>query len=124
FTIGSVHVLRSGDYRLTATAEGYHDLEAPFTVGDERNQTFEFELEKLPGKITFFSDPVGATVLVDGQERGTTPAADVEIAAGDHRVEMRHPRYQASSTDLTVEGRGVAQQVSLALLTNWRAVSL
>src|SRR4030095_5785121 len=57
FTIGSVHVLRSGDYRLTASAEGYHDLEAPFTVGDDRNQTFEFELEKLPGKITFVSDP-------------------------------------------------------------------
>ena len=35
FTIGSVHVLRAGDYRVTASAEGYRPFEAPFTEPGE-----------------------------------------------------------------------------------------
>jgi formylglycine-generating enzyme required for sulfatase activity len=124
FTIGSVHVLRAGVYRVTASAEGYRPFEAPFTVGDERNQTFEFTLEKLPGKVTFASDPPGATVLVDGKEQGTTPIADVEVAAGEHNVAMQHPRYQPATTNVMVEGRGVPQSVSLTLTPNWAPVRI
>src|SRR5437762_1570139 len=40
------------------------------------------------GRLFVRSDPPGATVVVDGQRRGTTPFTVEELAAGGHRVQL------------------------------------
>jgi formylglycine-generating enzyme required for sulfatase activity len=51
--------------------------------------------------VSVSTAPAGATVLVDGQEAGVTPA-DVEIASGDHDIEVRLTGYNAWASKILV----------------------
>ena len=57
----------------SATAPGYFDLDAALAVGDDRNQLHHFQLSKLPGRVTFETQPAGAEVAIDGVISATTP---------------------------------------------------
>ena len=59
-------LLREGDYQVSATAPGYSPLKRRLTVGSKRNQTFNIELTKLPGRVGFNSEPPGATIFRNG----------------------------------------------------------
>lgn len=43
--------------------------------------------------ITVVSEPAGAIVYIDGQQRGVTPISGVEVDAGRHRVLVTHSHY-------------------------------
>lgn len=117
--IGGVNVLRRGNYELQASAEGYLPLSVPLTVGEARNQEFKVALVKLPGLISFDTDPQGTTVKVGDTEIGATPLADIEVPAGDHEVTFSHPRYQSLVKPLSVEGKHQPQRMSASLTPNW-----
>jgi formylglycine-generating enzyme required for sulfatase activity len=51
--------------------------------------------------VSVRSEPAGATVLVDGVEAGTTPAA-LEIDSGEHELEVRLAGYNAWSNRVLV----------------------
>ncbi|MGQ0618448.1 MAG: PEGA domain-containing protein [Panacagrimonas sp.] len=122
--IGEGRLLLPGDYSLIARRQGYEDLAASFTVTNADQQTFRFELKLLPGRLTLVSDPPGAEVFVDDNPRGTTPLADLELAAGPHRLLLRAPRYQAYEAEVLMEGGGVAQTVNAKLEQGWAPVSI
>jgi len=54
------------------------------------------------GHLVLTSVPVGATVLVDGEEVGTTPYDDV-IAAGMHAIEVSAPDHKPWSVRMEVD---------------------
>ena len=62
FRLGDIHLMRQGDYRMRARAEGYVDFERRIGIGGDRNQSIPFTLTPLPGRVTFVIDPHGATV--------------------------------------------------------------
>ena len=62
--LGGRHLLRSGDYELTLTAEGHYPLTETITVGPEDSQSFDYQLQRLPGILSFDSRPAGAQVLI------------------------------------------------------------
>jgi len=45
-------------------------------------------------EMVISTDPPGAIVLVDGTERGTTPARVEFDYYGTHEIELRHPGYR------------------------------
>lgn len=55
-------------------------------AGVQTSQYIELQNVPLTGGLDIRSDPVGARVLVDGQPRGTTPAALKDLPPGDHEV--------------------------------------
>lgn len=122
--LGGIYLLRSGSYRLTASAPGYYDLDASLTVGDERNQLHHFELARLPGQVTFTTAPPGAQVIVDGAATGTTPTAALAVPAGQREVSFDAPRYQPLTLVVEVTGRNEPQTVHGTLTPNWADVSI
>jgi formylglycine-generating enzyme required for sulfatase activity len=46
----------------------------------------EYELARVRARVTFDSDPRGATVYVDGQKAGITPATAEGVEAGSHKA--------------------------------------
>jgi hypothetical protein len=54
------------------------------------------------GSISVTSTPSGATVLLDGVHRGTTPAVLTGIPTGNHTVLLKKTGYSESSTIVTV----------------------
>ena len=121
--MGSSYRLLPGTYRLQARADGYTDLQAPFTVGDAPDQRLRFSMQRLPGRLALVVEP-DAEVFVDGHPRGRTPMAPLELAAGEHRLMLRAPRFRVHEAPLMIEGGGVEQTLQIKLEPGWAPVSL
>ncbi|MCY4214214.1 MAG: PEGA domain-containing protein [Gammaproteobacteria bacterium] len=119
---GGVHLLLSGTYEVQAELDGHHPIAAPFTVGEERNQAFEFKFAPLPGLLTVEAVPTGARLTVDGRPLGATPLTDVPVEAGRRELRFTHPRHQALDMTLAVAGRSERQRIDAELLPNWGEV--
>lgn len=121
--LGDRWLLRSGEHRLTASLAGYYPLDTTIDVGALPDQTIKLSLTKLPGLISFDTEPsVQAEVKLDGQLLGTTPLTDVEIVPGTHRIEFSAERYLSEVRELEVEGGHVEQAVVASLTPSWAPV--
>ncbi len=124
FQLGDVWLLREGQYRITATAPGYQPFTGTVTVNEQRDQTHRFELTKLPGRVTFESDPPGATVSMSGRTVGVTPTDPVAVPAGPVKVTFTRDRYQPLEVADHVEGMQHPQTIRGSLLPNWADVTV
>ena len=122
--LGGIYLLRSGEYTVSAAAPGYFDLDARLTVGEDRNQLHHFQLSKLPGRVTFSSEPMGADVAIDGIVSGTTPTGETSVPAGSRQITFSAERYQPLAIVADITGMDQAQSVSGTLTPNWADVSV
>jgi serine/threonine protein kinase len=75
--------LASGRHTLMATIGGSAAAHRIFTVPADQEVTIV--LTRILGTLLVGSSPSGATVLIDGQDRGKTPAT-IRLPAGQHRL--------------------------------------
>jgi tetratricopeptide (TPR) repeat protein len=61
------------------------------------------ELAARPATVMVSSTPPGATIVVDGQDTGHTTPSDIEMAAGEHAVELRLTGYSPTSQSFTAQ---------------------
>ena len=61
------------------------------------------------GSIEVSSSPPGATILIDGSARGTTPAIIEDILEGSHRVILQKSGYEDWGKMVTVEADETAE---------------
>jgi len=61
------------------------------------------ELEFVGSKLTVTSRPTGAMVSVNGKAQGPTPIKELELAAGDHTVQLTLVGYQPYSRKLSLK---------------------
>ncbi|MEX2489110.1 MAG: PEGA domain-containing protein [Pseudomonadales bacterium] len=69
--------------------------------GMRQEQRLELELEPAWAEVTLKSSPEGATVSIDGKERGETPVT-LEILQGEHQVEVRNSGYKVWQSQVNV----------------------
>jgi formylglycine-generating enzyme required for sulfatase activity len=121
---GGRRLLLPGDYVVRAEREGYRPLEARLAVTTDRNQVARFVMERLPGRVRVDTNPAnGVRLFVDGKERGTTPLAPLEVAAGEHEVSLRAEGYTTFTTRLSVAGGGTEQTLRATLAPDRAPVS-
>jgi len=121
--IGTRYLVLEGDLPITVTSEGYYDLDTILTVTEEVAQTFLIEMLPLPGIFTVNTEGVeGASVAIDGEVVGTTPLVDLEVAAGEHLVEITLDRYESYIDNIVIEGRQTRQGLDVELLPAWANV--
>ncbi len=117
--LGSRFLARPGPYTLVAEKEGYHRLEVAVEITSSSNQSLEYTLERLPGRLIVDTGEVeGADVLVDATSVGTTPFAAVSVPAGEREIVVRAEGYVEFRTILEIEGRGAEQRLDVELLAN------
>jgi len=123
--LGERFLARPGSYRLHAGAEGYHPLNETLTVTGQHDQRFEFRLRPLPGHLRVEAGPMAtARVYLDGEEQGNTPITLRSLEAGEHSVRAEAARYRPAERELTIEGRGIEQQLRFELEPAWAEVSI
>jgi len=114
-----------GAYRLVAERNGYRRLVREIKITDATNQRLSLALVKLPGYLSVETTGVaGATVLADGEIKGRTPLAGVELAAGDHEIVVRAEGYAEFSRTVQIEGLGHRQTITAALIPASAAVTV
>lgn len=118
------YLLRPGDYELRIRAPGYHTLNTTLSVGEEQSQEYRFELARLPGHLAVRSEPEGAAVFVDDEQRGTTPVTVREIPHGRHTLRLETQRYLPHEEDIEIEGLDRTQQREIQLEPAWAEVTL
>ncbi|MBS3747243.1 MAG: SUMF1/EgtB/PvdO family nonheme iron enzyme [Wenzhouxiangellaceae bacterium] len=113
--IGENWLARPGQYRVAAAHPGYRDLQQQIQVSADEPARFEFQLEPLPGKVSFSGTPRDAEIRVDGDAAGNAPLEDLALDGGEYQLEIRHPDYLPERRLLVVEGRGESQAVDFDL---------
>ncbi len=102
--------VKAGERELRLLAERYLPYRSTIEVtGMEVAQAFAVDLEPAWANIAISSVPVGATIFVDGEARGQTPAL-LEILQGEHQVELQLARFQGWQQTLSVSA-GVHQNL-------------
>jgi formylglycine-generating enzyme required for sulfatase activity len=130
--IGSYYLLRPGEYTVKAFKQCYHPFEMRIRVMEEKSQTLNLSLEKLPGRLSVRAhhtgkssvDIDGAGVQIDGEDMGITPLQGVDVKSGRRRVDIRSKNYQDQTTHVDIEGCGEFQLLDLALIPGWADVTI
>lgn len=124
FELADHYLIRPGEYRLAATSEGYLDLEQSFIVTEDDNQLLPLTLEKKPGHLQISTRPVGAEILIDGQQVGISPMTATPLSPGNHQLEIRVPRYFTYQSSVDIEGLDHSQTLNVDLNPAWGQVQL
>jgi len=123
--LGGRFLMRAGTYQVRLELDGYHTLEQQLRVGELQNQSYQWALEKLPGRLSISSSPVsGAEVLIDGEQMGVTPLQALSVMAGPRTIIVQAPRYFPYQQQLDVQGMNLEQEVAAELLPRWAEVKL
>ena len=123
--IGGRYLLRPGSYTVAAELAGYRRLSAPLEVDADTPAVVGFTLEPLGGLLTITSLPVdGAVISIDGISFGATPAADIELGAGEHTVELRAPLHLPYRTTLHFEPGDPPRELAVELVPNWAPIAV
>ncbi len=122
--VGPRYLVRQGDIQVNVAAKGYYAFTGTLAVSEEQSQSFAIELIPLPGFLDLDTGAVsGVDVFADGESVGLTPLQDVELAAGEHTLTLRHARYEELETTVAIEGRSTSQALSLELLPAWATIA-
>jgi formylglycine-generating enzyme required for sulfatase activity len=118
-TLGSTPLkdisVAAGEHEMRVLAERYLPYRQAIEVtGMGEVQTYDLELEPAWANIAIASTPVGASVYVDGEMVGVTPAL-LEILQGDHLISLKLPLYRSWEQSLSVSA-GVHQNLEPVVL--------
>jgi formylglycine-generating enzyme required for sulfatase activity len=130
--IGAYYLLRPGEYTVRAFKQCYHPFEKLIKVSEEKSQTLNLSMEKLPGRLSVRAHQEGkpsvvidgAVVQIDGEEMGITPIQEVAVKSGRRRVDIHSKNYQDLTTHIDVKGCGESQLMDLALIPGWADVTI
>lgn len=94
--------LKPGTHEILALSDRYLEYRTDVLIeGRSIKQQLEIELTPRWSAITFKSNPMGASVLIDGQHTGATPFS-TDLLAGSYEVEFRKDGYEPWRTSLEV----------------------
>ena len=80
--------LSLGTHKIEVRMTGYEDWNENITVKTDKDNTVNALLQKITGSINIQSDPSNATILIDGNKAGTTPATIKDLSPGTHMVDI------------------------------------
>lgn len=86
-----------GEHIVEARAPGHAPAQQPVTIEPGRQRVISITLTAdagRPGRIVVNANVDGATVLVDGEERGSPPVVVSDATPGTHAIVVRAPGHQ------------------------------
>ncbi|MGI9326492.1 MAG: PEGA domain-containing protein [Pseudomonadales bacterium] len=124
FQFRGVYLLRSGQYRVNATASGYEPYSEQIEIGSARSQVIPIELRPLPGLVSIDSQPSAVNVYWNNELLGQTPLIDASLPAGEVQIGLQKPRYQDATATIQVVGKQARQAEQFVLAPDWAEVSV
>jgi hypothetical protein len=115
--VGAGATLKLDHEMQEGLGETYEDL-APDLPRREARRSRSYAPAKPPeaeepaasGELRLQVSPVDASVYVDGEFRGTgREATTLDLAPGQHRIEVVRPGYRTAERDIEVASEGVAE---------------
>lgn len=119
-------LLHPGNYTVAAEVAGYHPLREAIAVDNQAEQSFEFVLRKLPGRLSVQADPSSAQgeVLIDGKSLGSLPLSEAVLEPGSYTLDVDAPKFKPFSVEVSIEGGDVAQLTTVQLEPAWADIAI
>ncbi|MCR5159782.1 MAG: PEGA domain-containing protein [Prevotella sp.] len=90
--------LRAGQYTVEVRQEKHKPATQVIVVEENRPQTYQLTPPTpITGTLQVTSQPLGARVVVDGQERGVTPLSVTGLIIGSHQLELHLQNHKSES---------------------------
>ncbi len=105
--------LAPGEHTVRVHKRGWLDVEKTVELGAATALTLEIALERPRYTMRLESEPAGASVRVDGTDRGVTPV-DVEVTEAEfHELELHRDGFRAKTVFVTPEIKQERLRVAL-----------
>jgi hypothetical protein len=109
--------LPAGVHDVVLKLDGYKDEELSVSIQAGKTLEVPVTMSKLTGMLTITSEPSGATVIVDGQEVGTTPLEKYVLPIGTHEVIVKKDGYKEETFNVSIQaGKELSFNVELSPL--------
>ena len=118
-----IYSIAAGSHSLILKKSGYQDYTTNALVGSGTMTVISADMELLPGSLSIKSTPTGATVVVDGTIKGTTPLVLGNISVGSHTVQVQKLGYNEYSTTVKVTS-GKTTTVSATLKSSSGSINV
>jgi len=99
----TIDELASGEYEIAITKDLYHTHTERFIITDGSNNTRDITLLPAFGLLTIDTEPIGATVYLDGQIKGQTPSSLNELPSGTYTLRIEKDLYQPVESTILIE---------------------
>lgn len=111
-----------GVHTVTLWKQDYSRLTAPLDVKVSEGE-FEYKLKTNIGRISLSDCPSRTSILLDSNQYGVTPLAEIKTAPGSYVLTLEHPEYFKRSEKLFVKV-GETTNIECGLKPKEGAVSL
>lgn len=102
--------LAPGIYLVEIEKEGHKKYTESVELGKNGHKDLNIDkLEPVYGSINIDYKPIGATILIDGKDYGTTPTVVRDLIVGKHNVTVSKDGYQSYSGSVSINEGTVAR---------------
>lgn len=107
--------LKAAIYDVECRLPNHRSTQRQITVKPDISETFEMEAPKpITGSVYVTSNPLGASIQLDGKTVGTTPFEVPDVLIGRHTVRVLKDNYRAEETTVDVK-EGQSAEASFQL---------
>ncbi len=103
----------AGEHFVVVKLPGFKDFEQKVRVEASQSITVSAEL-KAVGRLRILSNPLGATVMINGVEAPTKTPLDTEVEVGDNIIRIEKSGFVATERTITIQG-GKTETISAEL---------
>ncbi|WP_446830148.1 PEGA domain-containing protein [Candidatus Foliamicus sp.] len=115
----TVEVSPDRQHRIVLSRAGYEPQEQSLTLGRGEERRLNVRLAPRLGTVRLLSRPAGATVFVDGVQRGQTPL-ELELPSTEHRIDLQLEGYVAVTREV-IPQPAYPQEIAVEMLTPLQA---
>ena len=108
--------LKAGKYLVECTKPNHRKTSREITVEVDVASTITLDAPiPITGFLAVRTNPVGATITIDGKDYGKTPQTVKDLLVGRHKVELSMPNYKTETRNVTIEeGKETGVDVKLS----------
>lgn len=118
-------LLRLGPYGLLVDKPGFYPTKETFWVTFGRNtKVLQVEGKPAYGSITVNSDPPGAKIIIDGEDKGVTPATVEQVPARQVSLELHIENLGTYKADVSVLSDSVLDMGTIKIEANLGALKV
>ena len=92
-----------GTHKIEVKMDGLEIWSKIIEVEADKENTLKAVLQLKPGSINIKSNPTNATMYLDGNEIGTTPATITDLMPGKYMLELKMDGYEVWDESINVE---------------------
>lgn len=107
--------LNAGTYQVECRQTNHRPATQSISVEEGKPQTFTLQAPTpITGTLSVLSQPLGATITIDGKDYGTTPRNIMDLLIGSHQLKLSKTGYSDEKQTVTVKENDMTE-VNVAL---------